>query len=138
MCKVISNTPSEGSYPKFLIKSDRLQCESNTLDYSSTGEIIIPLCEDGGIFRRGPLEWILELKDLQRFMDDARHGVIYMSLGTNLPSAYLPPEKIAAFIDIFTQLKQKVLWKWENGTLSGRPPNVKVAKWFPQQDILGA
>nr|CAD7200640.1 unnamed protein product [Timema douglasi] len=75
-------------------------------------------------------------KDLQGFMDDAPHGVIYMSLGTNLPSAYLPPEKIAAFIEIFTQLKQKVLWKWENGTLSGRPPNVKVAKWFPQQDIL--
>nr|CAD7261547.1 unnamed protein product [Timema shepardi] len=75
-------------------------------------------------------------QDLQRFMDDATHGVIYMSLGTNLPSAYLPPEKIAAFIEIFTQLKQKVLWKWENGTLSGRPPNVKVAKWFPQQDIL--
>nr|CAD7586062.1 unnamed protein product [Timema genevievae] len=77
-------------------------------------------------------------QDLQKFMDDALHGVIYMSLGTNLPSAYLPSEKIAAFIEIFAQLKQKVLWKWENGTLPGRPPNVKVAKWFPQQDILGA
>lgn len=32
-----------------------------------------------------------------------------------------------------------MLWKWEEDTIDGveLPPNVKLSKWLPQQDVLG-
>lgn len=29
-----------------------------------------------------------------------------------------------------------MLWKWEKDILLGQPSNVKLQKWFPEQDIL--
>lgn len=40
------------------------------------------------------------------------------------------------FIDTFRQLKQKILWKWEDENISNLPENVIVRKWMPQSDIL--
>ncbi|KAJ8954686.1 hypothetical protein NQ318_011378 [Aromia moschata] len=51
-------------------------------------------------------------KDLQDYLDNASEGIV------------------------FSKLKEKVLWKWEDDVLPGQPPNVKLGKWFPQQDIL--
>jgi glucuronosyltransferase len=42
-----------------------------------------------------------------------------------------------AFFEVFSKLKQRVLWKWENDSLAGQPGNVKLGKWLPQSDILG-
>ncbi|XP_049773400.1 UDP-glucosyltransferase 2-like isoform X1 [Schistocerca cancellata] len=75
-------------------------------------------------------------KDIQEFIDGAEHGLIYMSLGSNVRSSGLPWQKVQAFLDAFRELPQRVLWKWENKTLPGQPPNVMVSKWLPQQDIL--
>lgn len=41
-----------------------------------------------------------------------------------------------AFMDAFRELPQRVLWKYENETLPGKPDNVMVRKWMPQFDIL--
>jgi UDP:flavonoid glycosyltransferase YjiC (YdhE family) len=76
-------------------------------------------------------------RDLQEFLDDAENGVIYFSLGSNIKCSDLPPEKLEAFLNTFSKLKQKVLWKWETDVLPGKPTNVKLGKWLPQQDILG-
>ena len=76
-------------------------------------------------------------QDLQKFLDEATDGVIYFSLGTNVFSNQMPEEKRRIFIEAFSELPQKVLWKWESDTLPGKPPNVRVSKWIPQQDILG-
>ncbi|XP_044262534.1 UDP-glycosyltransferase UGT5-like [Tribolium madens] len=75
-------------------------------------------------------------KDIQEFLDGAKNGVIYFSLGSNIHSSQLPPEKRDAFLKTFSKLEQKVLWKWEEDVLPGQPPNVKLGKWLPQQDIL--
>ncbi|XP_018562683.1 uncharacterized protein LOC108904558 [Anoplophora glabripennis] len=75
-------------------------------------------------------------KDLQEYLDNAEEGVVYFSLGSNLKSKDLPPNKRNAFLKAFSKLKQKVLWKWEVDDLPGKPPNVKLGKWLPQQDIL--
>ncbi|CAH1375675.1 unnamed protein product [Tenebrio molitor] len=75
-------------------------------------------------------------RDLQEFLDDAENGVIYFSLGSNIKCSDLPPEKLEAFLNTFSKLKQKVLWKWETDVLPGKPTNVKLGKWLPQQDIL--
>lgn len=75
-------------------------------------------------------------KDLQTFLDEAKDGVIYFSLGTVVQSSKLPKDKLKAFLDSFKTLKQRVLWKFEDESLADIPSNVMVRKWMPQNDIL--
>ncbi|KAJ8980272.1 hypothetical protein NQ317_005130 [Molorchus minor] len=75
-------------------------------------------------------------KDLQEYLDSAKEGVVYFSMGSNLKSKDMPPERKDMFLNIFRKLKQKVLWKFEDENLPGQPTNVKIEKWLPQQDIL--
>ncbi|KAH8269649.1 hypothetical protein KR018_012619 [Drosophila ironensis] len=75
-------------------------------------------------------------ENLQKFLDGATHGAIYFSLGSQVRSADLPPEKLKIFLDVFGSLKQRILWKFEDETLANLPANVKVQKWMPQGDIL--
>ena len=39
-------------------------------------------------------------------------------------------------INTFAKLKQRVIWKWESDVLPGKPDNVFISKWLPQDDIL--
>lgn len=36
----------------------------------------------------------------------------------------------------FAKLPYKVLWKFEDDQLEGKPENVEINKWLPQQDVL--
>jgi UDP:flavonoid glycosyltransferase YjiC (YdhE family) len=80
---------------------------------------------------------VIRFQDLQNFLDEAQDGVIYFSLGTSVHTDNMPEEKFRAFLEAFSELPQKILWKWESDSLPGKPPNVKTGKWLPQQDILG-
>jgi len=71
------------------------------------------------------------------FLDEAPDGVIYFSMGSNLKSFQMPEDKKQAFLEAFSKLKQRVLWKWETDSLTGPPDNVKLGKWLPQSDLLG-
>ncbi|KAJ4448921.1 hypothetical protein ANN_00313 [Periplaneta americana] len=73
-------------------------------------------------------------KDLQTYLDQAKEGVVYFSLGSMIRSETFTETKLRAFIDAFSQLPQRVLWKI--GNISGLPPNVKTATWLPQLEIL--
>lgn len=73
---------------------------------------------------------------IQRFLDDAKHGAVLFSMGSIAKTSQLPPEKRQAFLRVFAGLKQHVLWKWEEPDLPGRPDNVMIEKWLPQEDIL--
>jgi glucuronosyltransferase len=73
---------------------------------------------------------------LQEYLDGATHGVIYFSLGSMLQAKTLPDDKRDAFLQAFSELPQRVLWKWEADTLPGKPKNVWTEKWCPQNDIL--
>ncbi|XP_071453612.1 UDP-glycosyltransferase UGT5-like [Hetaerina americana] len=75
-------------------------------------------------------------QDIKKIMDDAKNGVIYFSLGSNLKSAGLPDSIRDSLMAAFGELKQTVLWKWEEDSLPGQPSNVKISKWWPQADIL--
>jgi glucuronosyltransferase len=65
-------------------------------------------------------------QDLQNILDEAMEGVIYFSLGTNVRSDLFPEEKKRVFIQAFSGLPQKILWKWESARLPGQPANVKI------------
>lgn len=75
-------------------------------------------------------------EDIKKFIDGAKDGVILVSLGSNLKSSDLPPEKLAIFVNTFRKLKQRVLWKFEGDNVKDLPPNVMVKQWLPQDDIL--
>ncbi|KAF2901095.1 hypothetical protein ILUMI_05090 [Ignelater luminosus] len=75
-------------------------------------------------------------KDLQQHVDNATQGFIYFSLGSNVKSKDLPNATKAVLMETFSELPYKVLWKFELGSISRKPDNVIISKWFPQQDIL--
>ncbi|KAJ4431916.1 hypothetical protein ANN_20522 [Periplaneta americana] len=75
-------------------------------------------------------------KDLQKYLDEAKDGFIYFSLGSNLRSDAMTPSQRQALLDAFSELPQRILWKFESENLPGIPPNVKISKWLPQSDIL--
>lgn len=75
-------------------------------------------------------------QDLQQYIEDSPHGVIYFSFGSMIKASSLSGPKLKAFQDAFASLPQRVLWKWENDTMPGKPDNVEIRKWLPQFDIL--
>jgi Glycosyl transferases, related to UDP-glucuronosyltransferase len=76
------------------------------------------------------------LQNIEDFLNGAEHGVIYFNMGSMIRAETLPDEKRDAFLQAFSEMPQRVLWKWEADTLPGQPKNVKIAKWLPQFDIL--
>lgn len=74
--------------------------------------------------------------DIVKFINGAKDGVVYMSLGAFVKSALMPRDKVAAILKAFGRLKQHVIWKWEDEKLQNLPANVMVRKWLPQADIL--
>lgn len=73
--------------------------------------------------------------DLQKILDEAEDGVIYLSLGSNVKSHNFPIEKQRQLLNVFKQLKQKVLWKWDD-LLPDKSDNVHISRWYPQNDLL--
>ncbi|XP_064092115.1 UDP-glycosyltransferase UGT5-like isoform X3 [Macrobrachium nipponense] len=77
-------------------------------------------------------------KDLGKWAEESgEDGFIFFSLGTAVKSVDLPESHRQMLVGAFGSLKQRILWKWDDESIPGMPPNVRVAKWLPQQDILG-
>ncbi|XP_055541783.1 UDP-glycosyltransferase UGT5-like [Wyeomyia smithii] len=74
--------------------------------------------------------------EMKRFMDEAKHGVIYFSLGAYMQSSAMPVEKRLILLKVFSKLKQRVIWKFETDQIENVPDNVMITKWAPQNDIL--
>ncbi|XP_049811956.1 UDP-glycosyltransferase UGT5-like [Schistocerca nitens] len=75
-------------------------------------------------------------KDIEQFIIEAKHGVIYFTYGSTVRSETFPESKRKAILDAFAELPQHVIWKWEAEDLPGKPPNVMIRSWLPQFDIL--
>lgn len=74
--------------------------------------------------------------DVKYILDNSPNGVIYFSMGSNIQSTTLPPEKLDALLKTFAKFNLKVLWKWEDEVFPNKPDNVVIRKWWPQEDIL--
>uniref|UniRef100_A0A2A4IVU8 UDP-glucuronosyltransferase n=1 Tax=Heliothis virescens TaxID=7102 RepID=A0A2A4IVU8_HELVI len=75
-------------------------------------------------------------KDLKSYLDSSKHGVIYISFGTNVKPSLLPPEKIQMLVRAFSKMPYNVLWKWDKDVLPGKSDNIRISKWLPQSDLL--
>lgn len=103
------------------------------VSYSQVRPLVPAIVEVGGIHIEPPKKLP---QDLEKFISEAKHGVVFFSLGSTLRTATLPAEKREALLDAFAELPQRVLWKWEDDTLPNQPGNVKISKWLPQMSVL--
>lgn len=77
-------------------------------------------------------------KDLAEFLDGSgEEGFVFFSLGSIVKPQEMPESTRKTLVNVFSKLKQRVLWKWNGNDMPDLPKNVKLAKWLPQQDILG-
>ncbi|XP_046384786.1 UDP-glucosyltransferase 2-like [Ischnura elegans] len=79
-------------------------------------------------------------KDISSFLNEAKIGAIYFSLGSNLMSELLPKDKLEVIVATFASLGPgiRVLWKFDPKVPIGHlPSNVLLKKWLPQEDVLG-
>ncbi|XP_041982969.1 UDP-glucosyltransferase 2-like [Aricia agestis] len=74
-------------------------------------------------------------QEMRKIMDDAKHGVIYFSLGSMLQSSRMPERLKRETIQMFGQLNQTVIWKIDEN-IPNLPKNVHLISWAPQQSIL--
>nr|QPA18389.1 UDP-gluconosyltransferase [Trialeurodes vaporariorum] len=88
--------------------------------------------EVGGIHIKPPKQLPKDIKD---FIESAPHGVVYFSLGSMIRAATLSEQKKNAFTFAFSQLKERVLWKFEEESIATNE-NIMIRKWMPQRDIL--
>ncbi|XP_059353346.1 UDP-glucosyltransferase 2-like [Daphnia carinata] len=82
-----------------------------------------------------PIEPLPE--DWQRFADGAENGLIVFTLGSNSRVSSMPSHIFQTFVQVFSRLPQRIVWKWEKDNLSELPGNIKIVDWLPQQDLLG-
>ncbi|KAG5870475.1 hypothetical protein JTB14_030329 [Gonioctena quinquepunctata] len=76
-------------------------------------------------------------ENIKDYLDSSTNGVVYFSLGTNVKSVNLSEERREIINQALSELPFNVIWKWEADNLPGKPRNVLIKKWLPQQDILG-
>lgn len=53
-----------------------------------------------------------------------------------MKSSDIPHKKLQIFFDVFGNMKQSILWNFENENPTNLPKNVMIKKWLPQSDIL--
>lgn len=76
------------------------------------------------------------IQDLQKFIDEAPHGVILFSLGSIVSGNALSPAFRQTLRETFAEIPQRVIWKFDE-EVPGLSDNVLVSKWLPQKKILG-
>lgn len=72
---------------------------------------------------------------LKEFLEKSTQGVIYFSLGTNIGRSQLSNQSKMVILETFSKLRYSVIWKFDED-FDNKLQNVRIEKWFPQQDIL--
>jgi len=49
----------------------------------------------------------------------------------------LPAKMQISLQEAFSELPQRILWKYDGELMENQPNNVMIKKWFPQRDIMG-
>lgn len=74
---------------------------------------------------------------MKRFINDAKDGVILVSMGSMFRTESLPENIRTAFEKAFRRLPQRIIWKWENENRNINSRKILYMKWLPQRDVLG-
>ncbi|XP_055858572.1 UDP-glycosyltransferase UGT5 [Episyrphus balteatus] len=74
--------------------------------------------------------------NIKRFLDDAREGAIYFSLGTVLKCSDLDSDKLNAIVAVIGKLKEKVLWHCDLKKVDNQPKNLLLQNIVISSDVL--
>lgn len=76
-------------------------------------------------------------KDIDQFLSNAKQGAVFLSLGSNVKSSTVRPEIVQIIFKVLSELKENVIWKWEDlENTPGNSSNILYKNWLPQDDIL--
>ncbi|EDV49560.1 UDP-glucuronosyltransferase 2B13 [Drosophila erecta] len=74
--------------------------------------------------------------DLQVFIDEAEHGVIFFSLGLEQDINDLPMKTQKILVETFKSVPQRVIWKFDGESTMSLGSNTYHSSLLPQQAIL--
>ncbi|XP_062123422.1 UDP-glycosyltransferase UGT4-like [Drosophila sulfurigaster albostrigata] len=74
--------------------------------------------------------------ELLDFVNGAEHGVIYFSMGMKILSRWRPKNIEQKMLQTFAQLKQRVVWKYEENTMLNKSENIYLSHNVPQRQLL--
>ncbi|XP_072946228.1 UDP-glucosyltransferase 2-like [Epargyreus clarus] len=72
---------------------------------------------------------------LKSYLDSSKHGVVYMSFGTNIQLSQLGSKTLEMFLNVFDELPYNFVVKCDTENKS-HPENVRLVKWVPQSILL--
>ncbi|CAG4992048.1 unnamed protein product [Colias eurytheme] len=75
-------------------------------------------------------------KELKDYLDAAKRGVIYFSLGSNVKPSLMPANKINMMLKVLSKMPYDVLFKWDSKEFPTGYDNIKFFTWLPQSDLL--
>lgn len=76
------------------------------------------------------------MQNLQHFLDNSVHGVVYFSLGSNVQASKLPEFIKNLIVTALSEISYDVLFKWETDDIPKNSNNILFEPWFPQQEVL--
>lgn len=68
-------------------------------------------------------------------MEEAEHGVIYLSFGSIIPPSIFQSLGVDLILAL-AKVPQRVIMKWDKKLIPYIPNNILVQEWLPQSDIL--
>jgi len=75
--------------------------------------------------------------EIGQFLANSKNGVVYVSFGSVIRGSLMTPQNQRILLKVFGRFPQyDFLWKWDQDTMDGKPDNVLLSKWLPQQDVL--
>uniref|UniRef100_A0A1A9VTL8 UDP-glycosyltransferases domain-containing protein n=1 Tax=Glossina austeni TaxID=7395 RepID=A0A1A9VTL8_GLOAU len=77
-------------------------------------------------------------EDISAFLNKSKvHGAVLFCLGSSFKTEYIKPEITETIFQVLSNLKQNVIWKWDDLTNTpGISKNIIYKQWIPQDDIL--
>lgn len=79
-------------------------------------------------------------QELESFVSGgSSKGFVFVSFGTSIKTSNMPEVLRLMFVQVFSELPHRVVWKYEDDkeSMPDLPDNVWLARWLPQQDLLG-
>lgn len=96
---------------------------------------VVPAVIELGHMKRNKTKEVVD-KDVQKFLDNSKRGVIYFSLGSNITPDLLPANALQAIINTFRKIPYDIIFKGDETDFENKPENVLIKKWIPQETVL--
>eukprot|EP00057_Strongylocentrotus_purpuratus_P017353 XP_011671827.1 PREDICTED: UDP-glucuronosyltransferase 2A1 [Strongylocentrotus purpuratus] len=135
---IFAEQPNNGARVK--AKGMGTLLEKDSITYETVKEAVVDVLENPRKKRKekpAVLRYLCAHLDYADFVDGSGdHGFIVFSLGTHF-SELPKPGMAEAFARVFSELPQRVIWRYTGPRPRYLGNNTMLVKWMPQNDLLG-